>query len=91
MIRLQTFCAPLLLVTAFCCGSAFAQESAAEKTFFFESKIRPLLVEHCYECHSQQSSSIKGGLSLDTRQAVAAGGDSGKVLIPGKPDDSLLL
>jgi hypothetical protein len=91
MIRLQTFCAPLLLVTAFCCGSAFAQESAAEKTFFFESKIRPLLVEHCYECHSQQSTSIKGGLSLDTRQAVAAGGDSGKVLIPGKPDDSLLL
>lgn len=71
--------------------SVFAQESAAEKTFFFESKIRPLLVEHCYECHSQQSNSIKGGLSLDTRQAVAAGGDSGKVVVPFKPDESLLI
>ena len=68
-----------------------AQESAADKNFFFESKIRPLLVEHCYECHSQQSNSIKGGLSLDTRQAVAAGGDSGKVVVPFKPEESLLL
>ncbi|MFM7056359.1 MAG: DUF1553 domain-containing protein [Planctomycetota bacterium] len=84
-------CSCLLLFTALGRESVCAQESAAEKTFFFESRIRPVLVEHCYECHSQQANSIKGGLSLDTRQAVAAGGDSGKVVIPGKPEDSLLL
>jgi len=90
MTCFQTLCTRLLLITALC-SAVRAQESAAEKTFFFESRIRPLLVEHCYECHSRQASSIKGGLSLDTRQAVAAGGDSGKVVAPGKPDDSLLL
>ncbi|MEY3174771.1 MAG: hypothetical protein RLZZ436_2685 [Planctomycetota bacterium] len=87
----RLLCVLLLCIAAIPCPALRAQESAAEKTFFFESKIRPLLVEHCYECHSQQSNSIKGGLSLDTRQAVAAGGDSGKVLIPGKPEESLLL
>ena len=81
----------LPMLAVFCSGPLQGQESAAEKTFFFESKIRPLLVEHCYECHSQQSNSIKGGLSLDTRQSIAAGGDSGKVVVPFKPDESLLI
>lgn len=58
---------------------------------FFESKIRPILVESCYECHSVESGKAKGGLRLDDREAVLRGGDSGPALVPGKPDKSLLL
>jgi len=58
---------------------------------FFESKIRPALIEHCYECHSQDAKKIKGGLLLDTRDASLHGGDSGAAVVPGKLDDSLLI
>ena len=57
---------------------------------FFEKKIRPVLVEQCYSCHSKSAKSIKGGLSLDTRDAIRAGGDSGHAVVPGDLDDSLL-
>jgi len=58
---------------------------------FFESKIRPALVKHCYECHSQESGKMKGELRLDTRAASLRGGDSGAAVVPGKLDDSLLI
>ncbi len=58
---------------------------------FFEAKIRPLLVEKCYQCHSKESDKVKGGLLLDSREAVLAGGNTGPALIPGKPDESLLI
>jgi mono/diheme cytochrome c family protein len=58
---------------------------------FFEQKIRPLLVRHCYECHSGASNEVKGSLRLDSRDAVLKGGDSGPILMAGSPDDSLLL
>jgi cytochrome c553 len=58
---------------------------------FFESKIRPLLVEKCYKCHSKEADKVKGGLLLDTREALLAGGNTGAALIPGKPKDSLLI
>jgi hypothetical protein len=57
----------------------------------FETKIRPVLIEHCYECHSIESGKAKGGLRLDDREAVLRGGDSGPALVPGKPEESLLL
>lgn len=57
----------------------------------FESKIRPVLIESCYECHSVESGKAKGGLRLDDREAVLRGGDSGPALVPGKPEESLLL
>ena len=44
---------------------------------FFEKKIRPVLVEHCYECHSQEAKKVRGGLLLDTRAGLLKGGDSG--------------
>ena len=56
---------------------------------FFEAKIRPLLVQHCDKCHG--GTNAKGGLSLASRKAWQAGGDSGAVLIPGKPDESRLM
>ena len=58
---------------------------------FFESKIRPVLVEHCYKCHSADSEKIKGGLRVDSRDALLKGGDSGPALIPGEPEKSLLI
>lgn len=64
---------------------------ADEGIAFFESKIRPLLAEHCYECHSVRAKKVKGGLLLDSRAALLKGGDSGPALVPGKPDESLLL
>jgi hypothetical protein len=58
---------------------------------FFESKIRPVLVERCYSCHSAQAAKLKGGLRLDSREAIRRGGDSGPAVVPGKPQESLLL
>src|SRR5438034_7897906 len=64
---------------------------ADEGVEFFEKKIRPLLVENCYQCHSAQSEKVKGGLLLDTREGVLKGGDTGAALVPGDPEKSLLI
>lgn len=58
---------------------------------FFEKKIRPVLVAHCYECHSEESGKSKGGLRVDTLQAMLRGGDSGESVVPAHPERSLLL
>ncbi len=57
---------------------------------FFEREVRPILVEHCYECHSG-GKEIKGGLVLDSREGWTVGGDSGPALVPGDVDGSLLI
>src|SRR5579872_36015 len=74
-------------------GEARAEESpsAASDIEFFEKKIRPLLVERCFECHSEQGKGVKGGLHLDSREMILSGGDSGPALVPNKPDESLLV
>ena len=56
---------------------------------FFETKIRPVLVEHCYECHAAKKS--RGGLALDSREGLLQGGDKGPAVVPGKADESLLI
>ncbi len=58
---------------------------------YFESHIRPILVDNCYQCHSQQSAKIKGGLLLDTRDGVLKGGDTGPAIKPGDVEQSLLI
>ena len=58
---------------------------------FFEKKIRPVLVESCYECHSADAKKLKGGLYLDTADGLLKGGDSGPGIVPGNPAKSLLL
>ena len=57
---------------------------------FFEKRIRPLLAEHCYECHSAEKKT-KGGLRLDNRDGWSRGGDSGPAVLPGNLDDSPLI
>ncbi len=76
----------LLFLTNLASGNA-----AADDVAFFESKIRPVLVEHCYECHSAESGKSKGGLMLDTKNNIRLGGDTGPAVAPGDPAKSLLL
>src|SRR5687767_13627968 len=64
---------------------------ADDGTDFFEKKIRPLLVTHCYECHSSESKKLGGNLLLDHRDGVLKGGDTSPAIDPGKPENSLLL
>ena len=56
---------------------------------FFESKVRPLLTDNCLECHGPEKH--KGGLRLDLRDAMLKGGETGSVVVPGKPDASPLI
>jgi hypothetical protein len=62
-----------------------------EQLEFFEKKIRPVLVEHCYDCHSEEKGKSKGELTLDSRDGIRAGGDRGPAVVPGKPDESILI
>ncbi len=62
-----------------------AAEIPAEQLAFFESKIRPILVTHCYECHSAEHKKANGGLTVDSRESLLKGGDSGSALTPGNP------
>jgi hypothetical protein len=64
---------------------------AAAEVEFFESKIRPLLVQRCYECHARDSKELQGGLYLDSRGGWLKGGDTGPAIVPGKPDESRLI
>ena len=66
-----------------------AQED--ERAQFFEKRIRPLLIERCYECHSEKSDDLGGGLLLDSREGWEAGGELGPAIVPAKPDESLLM
>ena len=61
---------------------------ASDKTDFFEQRIRPVLIERCYECHNS-TDAAEGGLKLDFRQGLLSGGDSGPAVVPGKPSASL--
>jgi Protein of unknown function (DUF1549)/Protein of unknown function (DUF1553)/Planctomycete cytochrome C len=70
---------------------AFAQELTPAQTDFFENHVRPVLAEKCYKCHSTLAERVKGGLLLDSRDGVLKGGDSGKVIVPGDPENSLLI
>ncbi len=67
-----------------------AENPGAQGFEFFEKKIRPILVERCYKCHSQ-TEKIKGGLTLDTRAGLLKGGDSGPAVQPGDPEKSRLI
>src|ERR1041385_6459760 len=79
-----------LVVSATTFWSARAATTTSEPEFF-EKKIRPVLVEQCYECHSATSKKLKGGLRADTRAGLLKGGDTGPAIMPGKPEQSLLI
>ena len=68
-----------------------AAEPTREQLDFFEKRIRPVLVNRCYECHSADAKKLKGGLALDTRDGLLAGGETGPALVPGDPEKSRLI
>ncbi|MBE7495713.1 MAG: DUF1553 domain-containing protein [Verrucomicrobiaceae bacterium] len=70
---------------------ARSADMTPDQRAFFESKIRPVLVKQCYECHSQTSKKLGGKLLLDAPSEMIAGGESGPAVIPGKPDESLIV
>lgn len=72
------------------CSPLAAEPVNPAQLEFFEKKIRPVLVENCYSCHSAKEK-IKGGLRLDTKDATLVGGDSGPAIEPGDPEASLLM
>ena len=61
---------------------------AADSGDFFETKVRPVFARNCYACHAE---SHMGGLRLDSAEGIRKGGQSGPLLVPGRPDDSLLI
>ncbi len=76
-------------LTAAAATGQVGEGSAAEGLEFFERKVRPLLAQRCFECHSGESA--KGSLHLDSKAGVLAGGDTGPAIVPGKPGESLLV
>jgi hypothetical protein len=86
--RRQTPLPQLLLAAILTAAAATAQNPEIE---FFEKKIRPVLVENCYGCHSAKLAEPMGGLRVDSRDALRQGGATGPALIPGEPDQSVIL
>ncbi|MCC9607322.1 DUF1553 domain-containing protein [Blastopirellula sp. JC732] len=86
----------LLLFSLLTCG-VYVSASVGDEPIpnherqFFEEKIRPLLVAHCYKCHSAAAKEVGGKLLLDSRDGMMRGGESGPSVVPGDPDASLLL
>jgi hypothetical protein len=78
---------------AFIIASSFAVAARADEAGdkLFADKILPVLKQHCYECHARDAEEVKGGLLLDTRAGLRAGGDSGAVVVAGDADRSLLI
>lgn len=77
------------LVLCFTALTVSAVQAAEDAEQLFEKRVRPLLIERCHKCHAGDKD--KGGLKLDSGQATFLGGDSGAVVVPGKPDESLLI
>lgn len=72
-------------------AASVSPKLATSQTEFFENKVRPVLVKHCYKCHSADATKVKGGLYLDSREGVLKGGDSGPAVVLGDPEKSLLV
>src|SRR5207245_4960820 len=85
-----TVCTAFSLLVLTAAGTA-AEENRLPRSQAetFEKSIRPLLSENCFTCHGPEKQ--KGGLRLDSRAAILTGGDSGPAIVPGHPEDSLLI
>jgi hypothetical protein len=96
---MRTHFLPLAAAAVLCLAAPAARaadpaEPDPKGVEFFENKIRPVLVAHCYSCHSADAAKgnkLKAGLALDTRDGLRKGGETGPAIVPGKPDQSLLV
>ena len=78
----------VILMVILMVGVSRADDAGLE---FFEKRIRPILTEHCAECHSTEAKKLGGNLLLDSRDGMTKGGESGAVFQAGNPDSSLLI
>jgi hypothetical protein len=96
-LGLSPACRRLALLSLLAAGllypvlSVTAGEPDAKGAAFFEKRVRPVLVEHCYACHSAEAKKLRAGLRLDTRDGIRKGGDSGPAVVPGNATESLLI
>ncbi len=86
----RMLCCAIILSCLGWSASSQNQLRAQDDVRFFESKIRPVLVKHCYECHSTESGKARGGLKVDSRDALQRGGDSGPAVVAKSLNESEL-
>lgn len=94
LIQLVSFCVSLLfaqLAPAYYVTQPRQVPNDSEALEFFEKKIRPILANHCFECHSAKSKKLQASLMLDSRNRMLKGGDSGTALVPFQADESSLI
>ena len=84
-------CVSAVLSGSLVAASLLQSTALAADLTFFENKIRPLLADQCYSCHSVKAEKTKGGLHVDSLEALLTGGDSGPALVPGDAEKSLLI
>jgi mono/diheme cytochrome c family protein len=72
-------------------ASDASDDMTSDQLAFFESKVRPLLANNCYSCHSPEAGKVKGGIRVDSRASLLEGGPSGPALVPGDVEASLLV
>jgi hypothetical protein len=89
MWRIRKLGALAISLVALFSGPVWTAEPSPAEVRFFETHVRPILATRCYRCHAAEKQ--KGGLRLDSREGLLAGGDSGPVVVPGKPQESLLI
>src|SRR5688500_1602471 len=84
---------PLRAMSILLCALALPSRGAddAANVAFFETRVRPVLVEHCYKCHSGSAKKLRGELRLDSRATAIRGGKTGPAIVPHKPDESLVI
>src|ERR1041384_8647576 len=80
-----------VLVGVLLLGLSASPQGDAEGVRLFEEKVAPLLAARCYKCHSAEAPKPKGALRVDSREAILKGGEGGPGLVPGKPEQSLIL
>jgi mono/diheme cytochrome c family protein len=80
-----------LILLAISVARAAAAPPTTDQVELFESQIRPIFAEHCYQCHSDKAEKLKGELRLDSPASILKGGKSGAVIVPSQPDASLLI
>jgi hypothetical protein len=91
---LRSLCGGFVALATLACTLEVAADDGkhdAAQIDFFEKKIRPVLADKCYKCHSEKAEKIKGGLVLDTREGIRGGGDNGPAVVPGNLKESLLI
>jgi len=81
----------LMLASSTIGSSQLRAADSPEGIRFFEEKVRPVLIKYCYECHSAAIAEPKGGLRIDSREAVRKGGETGPAVVPGQVEKSLLV